>query len=372
MPELPPPTQHDAAYLDYLEGLKRHNYSRLVKAVVQNYQANVTCLEEERGYRPTTLEEAGALIKDDLVYQFACGLQRNSHLMLWRAGLDSLAPHREKILAIMAERMPTNPLGQLELNPNIKWPRWYTEFDIHLNPGGYWGNELVGAVYQRCVGVHRLGWRHKADPGPIMTFARSASKRNYRRILDMGCAMGGSTIAFRRAYPDAEEVVGIDYSANALKWAHLTAEELGLKITFAQRDAVDTDYPDESFDLVTSFLLPHEQPREVVEATIREAYRLLRPGGHLTFLEHAPYHVLPPEEQFITEYDTYGNGDPFMGPFLSMDFVGLLRKVGFVNAEEAPLDYPDPHYWGSHGLMRTGEFKPHNRWVTRGDKPPYI
>ena len=49
-------------------------------------------------------------------------------------------------------------------------------------------------------------------------------------------------------------------------------------VRFRQMDCSRTDYPAGSFDLVTSTMLLHELPPAVVEKTLAEAHRLLRPG----------------------------------------------------------------------------------------------
>jgi SAM-dependent methyltransferase len=370
MPQLPPMTQQDCAYFDFVEGLKVYNYTRHVTTLLKKYGEKAVQFEEKNSYLPSTMNEAAELIEPESLYKFACGVQRTAQQMMWAAGIDSLKPYRQQILDQMEKSMPAKPLGRLELHPEMELPTWYTGHDIHLTPGGYWGDELLGAIYQRSVNVYSTCWRRGRSPQALIAFARSAPQRHFRRILDMGCSLGGSTLAFRRAYPEAEEVIGIDLSAPALKWAHLSAEEQGLRITYAQRNAADTGYPSESFDLITAFLLLHEEPPEVVDQTLREVFRLLRPGGHVMFLEIPRYAVLKPEVAFLEDFDTRGNGEPFWGPFLSRDLPALLREIGFVNVQEGPLDFEEPGYWGSAALMRTGNFQAYNRWITRGDKPP--
>jgi SAM-dependent methyltransferase len=370
MPQLPPLSQHDCAYFDYVEGLKVYNYTRHVKTLLRDYEEKAARFEEEKGYLPSTMEEAATLIEPDPLYQLACGIQRTSQVLMWTAGIDSVKPHREQLLARLDGSAQKETLGRLELNPALKLPPWYVENDIHLVPGGYWGDELVGAVYQRALAVYSTNWRSGRNPGFLQAFAASAPKRDYRRILDVGCAMGNTTFALRRVYPEAEEVIGIDLSAAALKWAHASGEEQGLAITFSQRYSGDTGYPDESFDLIAGHFILHEQPPDSVDATVREIFRLLRPGGHMMFLEPPPYRAVPPQVAFLEDFDTRGNGEPFWGPFLSRDFPAVLRAAGFENVGEGPLEYQEPGYWGSAALMRTGEFQPYNRWVTRGDKPP--
>jgi ubiquinone/menaquinone biosynthesis C-methylase UbiE len=368
MPQLPPPSQHDSAYFDFLEGLKVYNYTHNIKGLLNRYEETASEFKEERGYAPSTMEEAGCLLEPELLYQFACATQHCAQHMMWSASADSIAEHRERLLALM-QGPNSNSCVRLEFNPNLKLPTWYTEHDIHLTPGGYWKQDLVGAVYQRALGVYSTSWRRGRDPGSLMAFVRCGQKTNCRRVLDLGSSTGAVTMTLRRAYPEAEEVVGLDISAAILKWSSLTAEERGLKIRFVQGDAANTGFPDNHFDLITAHLLLHEVPPEVGDQILHEAFRLLAPGGTLLILEAPRYGVLPPELGFLEDFDTRGNGEAFWGPFLSRDLPSVLRGIGFVDVKEGPLEYEEQDYWGSAALMRTGEFQPHNRWVTQGDKP---
>jgi ubiquinone/menaquinone biosynthesis C-methylase UbiE len=54
-------------------------------------------------------------------------------------------------------------------------------------------------------------------------------------------------------------------------------------------DATKLEFEDGSFDYVVSFFLPHELPFDKKVALIREANRVLKPGGKLVFGEfHKP------------------------------------------------------------------------------------
>lgn len=373
MPELPAPTQEQAAHFDYLEGLRGHNYTVHVKGVLDAYARETAAGRPE----PATMEEAAAVIAPSPLYRFAAATQHQAQKMGWAAARRSLEDETDRLAGILAE-MPDEPLGRLLLDPALELPGYYTardsegRDDIHLVPGGYWGDPLVGPVYERGGALYRMAWRTGytgSPPGALVAFARGAPDGEYRRILDLGCSFGGLTMALRQAYPDAAEVVGIDVSAAALRWAHLTAEERGHPIAFEQRDATATGYPDGSFDLIAGFLLLHELSAEVLDSVMAEAYRLLRPGGHIRFLDMPPYAELPPDRAFLQSFDCEGNGEAFWDEFLSRDFKALMRRVGFVNVGDGPLAYDEPTYWGTAALLRTGEFRPENRWVNAADKP---
>ena len=373
MPELPAPTQEQAAHFDYLEGLRGYNYTVHVKGILDAYAHR----RAEGGSEPTTMDGAAAIIEPSPLYRFAAATQHQAQKMGWAAARRSLEDHTDRLAGLL-DRMPADPAGRLVLDASLELPEYYTERDseglddIHLVPGGYWGDPLVGPVYERGGALYRMAWRTGytgSPPGALVAFAKGAPSDTYERILDLGCSFGGLTMALREAYPEAADVVGIDISSAALRWAHLTAEERGLAIAFEQRDATATGYPDESFDLISGFLLLHELSAEVLEAVMAEAYRLLRPGGHIRFLDMPPYAELPPERAFLQSYDCKGNGEAFWDEFLSRDFKAVLTETGFVNVSDGPLDYGEPSFWGTAALMRTGEFRPENRWVNAADKP---
>ena len=373
MPELPAPTQEQAAHFDYLEGLRGYTYNTHVKGILDTYERESASGDSV----PATMDEAAGIIAPGALYQFAAATQHQAQKMGWAAARRSLEAHTDHLAGLLAA-MPAEPIGRLVLDPALELPEYYTARDseglddIHLVPGGYWGDPLVGPVYERGGALYRMAWRTGytgSPPGALVAFAGGAPPGAYERILDIGCSFGGLTMALRTAYPDATEVVGIDISAAALRWAHLTAEERGLAIAFEQRDATATGYPDGSFDLISGFLLLHELGAETLDVVMAEAYRLLRPGGHIRFLDMPPYAELPPERAFLQSFDCAGNGEAFWDEFLSRDFKSLLRETGFVNVSDGPLDYDEPNYWGTAALLRTGEFRPENRWVSEADKP---
>jgi len=54
-----------------------------------------------------------------------------------------------------------------------------------------------------------------------------------------------------------------------------------------QMDATAMEYADATFDRVILFFLLHEQPREAREQTMREALRVLKPGGTILIIDYA-------------------------------------------------------------------------------------
>ena len=104
-----------------------------------------------------------------------------------------------------------------------------------------------------------------------------------RRVLDVGCGIGGPAFEIARSY-DAS-VVGIDLEAPLIERANAAAEKHGLRkqCRFETVAVGPLPFADRSFDIVlTSGAITQTGDKE---GLIDECYRVLVPGGHLTCYE---------------------------------------------------------------------------------------
>jgi ubiquinone/menaquinone biosynthesis C-methylase UbiE len=104
-----------------------------------------------------------------------------------------------------------------------------------------------------------------------------------RRVLDAGCGTGGN-LSWLKRYSANGERVGLDLVTEALSFCRKS----GLK-PLVQASVTHLPFVDASFDLVTSFDVLVQLPGENAdEDSIREMYRVLRPGGKV-FVRVAAY-----------------------------------------------------------------------------------
>ena len=108
--------------------------------------------------------------------------------------------------------------------------------------------------------------------------------------LDIGCGSGALTIACAKRNRQAK-MVGLDrwgkeYASfnKALCESNAKIEGVGDNTDFVQGDAVKLDYPDETFDAVTSNYCYHNIPSRDRQKLILETLRVLKKGG--TFAIH--------------------------------------------------------------------------------------
>lgn len=101
-----------------------------------------------------------------------------------------------------------------------------------------------------------------------------------QRVLDVGCGTGTLGIWLKQHAPEAS-VIGIDLHRNMLALAKEKTRKAGLDIAYNQGSSTDLPYEEASFDRVlASLLLHHLSPRDK-DASLREALRVLKPGGEL-------------------------------------------------------------------------------------------
>ena len=101
-------------------------------------------------------------------------------------------------------------------------------------------------------------------------------KGHRQRVLDLGC--GGGFLANRLSF-DGHEVTGVDISQDALATAR-RFDRSGT-VNYLAADVANLPFADGSFDVVCAMdLLEHV---EDYPAVLREAARVLRPGGRLYF-----------------------------------------------------------------------------------------
>ena len=101
--------------------------------------------------------------------------------------------------------------------------------------------------------------------------ARAAAGRTGLRLLDCGCGTGTNLRVLLEPYGRAW---GFD-----LTWTGLQFARAAGAARVAQASAAAVPYPSAAFDIVTSFDVLYCLPDEVERESVREMWRVLKPGG---------------------------------------------------------------------------------------------
>ena len=123
---------------------------------------------------------------------------------------------------------------------------------------------------QRCIDYAR----------DRFTYIAGAANWPYDSALEIGSGTGFFLLNLRQAGVVSGGAV-TDISPGMVRVAQGNARNLGFDIEGRVADAESIPYPDGSFDLVVGHAVLHHLPD--VEGALREALRVLKPGGRLVF-----------------------------------------------------------------------------------------
>jgi SAM-dependent methyltransferase len=113
---------------------------------------------------------------------------------------------------------------------------------------------------------------------PILTRGRDLKSN---RLLEIGCGIGRMT---RRFAQDFGEVHATDISAEMINQARLNFQNID-NVCFYETNGLDlSGLPDDYFDIIFSaYVFQHVPSTEVIQSIIRDACRVLKPGGLFKF-----------------------------------------------------------------------------------------
>lgn len=372
---LPDATLEEEARQEFVANLKFHIATELTDGMRAAYDNRARPqFEKQHGRAPADMAEVKSTMLDQPAYRYWSALQRASQEMIWQSCQIPI----ERQAAELAKRAKVaQPIGSLRLNPDLEIPKYITAVDIHCMPGNYHtrqheGDISQGALYDRGVYIYAMGRLGNMNDD----IGRSLAKYIHdtypdfkpKKILDLGCSVGHSTVPYTEYFPEAE-VYAVDVGGPLLEYGHARAESLGKKIHFSQQNAEDLDFDDESFDLVVSHILVHETANRAMRNIVKEAYRVLKPGGLMAHAETPPYRALPPYEAFALDWDGKHNNEPFWTASHKLDVADLVSQAGFNPADAFEWNVPSAfNQAGQEGMGRfqSSEFDGGGAWFAFG------
>ena len=192
-----------------------------------------------------------------------------------------------------------------------------------------------------------------------------------KTVADIGCGSGLSTFELSRV---AARVIGVEPEAAMRQIAEQEAREQGLKnVEFCEGWAEKMPLPDQSVDAVVAVTLASLYSQEGIAAYVREAERVVRPGGIVLAVDIASGWYggdladiilekpraemgLEPPDQYFPEL-----GYKRINFFTRQDYGSLeniLETYGFIFGKNA-IDYIREH----NITVINWKFSIHYRWV---------
>lgn len=341
--EVFPEANHDeVARLNFLTHLNVHLSASVLPGVRVVYER---CVKpkfiEDNGREPETRHEIRKAMLNSSYFQMWSALRRNTMEMRHQAARSQVLRQIERIVDKVSNLNASN--DNLQLNDAIEVPENVNLVDIHCQPGCYYteyfkDDVTVAASYDVGLFATTAGLLGALSDGGGQAIGKwlkeSHSDFKPKRILDIGCTIGHNAVPLAQAFPDAE-VIAVDVARPSLRYAHARATSLGVdNITFLQANAEELpQFEDGSFDLITTSMFLHELSHKALPKILKTISRLLAPNGLMLHLEQPQYENMDLYQQFIRDWDTYFNNEPYWGPMHELDLKEVFNEAGF-NADD--------------------------------------
>ncbi len=217
------------------------------------------------------------------------------------------------------------------VNPQLQYPEYYVT-SFHAYPQGNLSWKAAWEVESAAYAVHAKIWQEagvKGDANLRQSYHQVLQEKLTsppKRIVDLGCGVGMSTLTLQDIYPQAQ-ITGIDLSPYFLAVAAYRASK-AQNINWLNVAAEATGLPDNSCDLVSACLVFHELPATAAQDIIIEARRILSPGGHLAIMD------MNPQSEIFTKMPPYiltllKSTEPYLDQYFALDIEKTLIESGF-------------------------------------------
>lgn len=272
--------------------------------------------------------KARAAVADDIYVNTFLRMKRSAQEMYKQRLVDSYLLREADYLRRMDDAEKRGP-GTLSYDPNYIYPD-YAKVEIHLQHGGYVGHPLAGLFYDYGTSIFYGG--NNEDDALHIRIARDTAvpqDGKLNRIMEIGCGIGQLAVELKRLHPNAE-VHATDISAPMIRYGHWRATEQNMEVHFSQMACEALDFPDNHFDLITSHIVFHEIPLPVIDKTLAEIKRVLRPGGTFVMWDFiTATKDTPAYSGLIGLMDAADNCEPYAQAFVTCDVESRMEKLGF-------------------------------------------
>ena len=275
------------------------------------------------------------LIKTKPIYHI---MKRQARQVLIRTAEKNGIPWRKNYQEL--ENSEVKELYNAIADSDLVYPEYY-QVPFHAYDEG---NLCWQAAFEAESATYSMGLRvWKNEPDLTWQVAQERLRNSFYQviepyiispiqdILDLGCSVGISTLAIHRYFSAKQEIpintIGLDLSPYMLAVAKKrdTQQEISQWI---HGKAENTNFADNSFDLITLQFVLHELPRKATQEIFQEIFRILRPGGVIAIVDNNPaspiIQNLPP-----VLFTLMKSTEPWSDDYYTFNIEQSLAETGF-------------------------------------------
>ncbi len=194
----------------------------------------------------------------------------------------------------------------------------------------------LAAAAQAYFGKHAAEWDrirklHAGDAAVEDAIKKSLADKPMRALLDLGTGTGRMLELFA---DDIQRGLGLDLSLDMLALARTRLDRAGLRhCSVRHGDIYDLALPRDSFDVVIIHQVLHFLDDSA--RAIREAARVLRPGGRLLVVDFAPHDLEFLREEYA--HRRLGFAPETVAQWLEAAGLDVLRQETFAPGPEGKI-----------------------------------
>ncbi|MDF1679038.1 class I SAM-dependent methyltransferase [Ponticaulis sp.] len=360
-------TQRGRSGLQILGSIQRYSAGSLRKVAAdtfaENEEAKALSAEHEADKNPDKkalrqrIARAREICESDPNYRMERFLQRYVAEENFNRGIPAIEERREQFEKFVTEKVEPVEGSELTMAAEPPAPKYWTDVDWHLEPGGWDGYDLYGPLFAFGLGplIFKFGGYAAVGYGDDiieqrMSAIRQFPKESYERIYEPGCG-GVSTLgAINKVFPGAE-LYGSDLSPLLLKNGYMLANKMNFPVHLKHEDSTQTSEPDNSVDGVITYALHHEMPPKANKELFKEMFRIMKPGADIVLSDPPPFRAVSLFHSVILDWDTDHRAEPFFSTILESSLEEMMEEAGFEAVEAYSI--------GQDGYP----------WITRARKP---
>jgi ubiquinone/menaquinone biosynthesis C-methylase UbiE len=227
--------------------------------------------------------------------------------------LDSLRISRRRKLNVKNDVNPEN-IGDA---PD------YLKRNYHFQTDGYFSDESA-RLYEHQVEILFSGTAGPMRRRLIQKIKERQGFSRPLRILELGAGVGTASVDFAKSFKFSS------YCVTDVSGQYLEAAKKRLKgaFEFVKTPAEDLPFNDGEFDLVFSVYLFHELPRSVRGKVLKQAHRVLRPGGIIAICDSIQKNDVPMLNSVLENFPVDYH-EPFYKDYTLWDATTSLKDIGF-------------------------------------------